>query len=144
MLLGVHCLIRFKELVDIFCQYFFHYFYSMWCKGYRTVVIAMVPGATIVYWCNNGSSKIYWYCPVFFEVSCSNLRWWARLLLHCLRSNAGNSSGPPDEFWEIVFITFMMSSLVILISDSVLACGCPKKFFGYLIVIVVSTVMKTL
>ena len=34
-----------------------------------------------------------------------------RLLLHCLRSTAGNSSGPPEEFCEIVFIASMMSSL---------------------------------
>ena len=29
-------------------------------------------------------------------------------------------------------------------SDSVFACGCPKKYFGYLIVIVGSGVLKTL
>ena len=28
----------------------------------------------------------------------------------------------------------MMSSLVILMSDGVFACGCPKKSYGYLIV----------
>ena len=37
------------------------------------------------------------------------------LLLHCLRSNGGISSRPPEEFCEIVFIAFMMSSLVIYI-----------------------------
>ena len=68
----------------------------------------------------------------------------ARLLLHCLRSIVGNSSGPPEEFCEIVFIASMMSSLVILMSDGVFACGRPKKSFGYLIVIVGSGVLKTL
>ena len=41
----------------------------------------------------------------------------------------------------------MMSSLVILMSDSVFSvfhCGCPKKSFGCLIVIVGSGVLKTL
>ena len=56
----------------------------------------------------------------------------------------GNSSMPPEEFCEIVFIASMMSSLVILMSDSVFICGCPKKSFGYLIVIVGSGVLKTL
>ena len=41
-------------------------------------------------------------------------RGWARPLLHCLRSN---SSGPPEEFCKIVFIAYMISSLVILMSD---------------------------
>ena len=67
-----------------------------------------------------------------------------RLVLHCLRSIAGNSSGPPEEFCEIVFIASMMSSLVMLMSDSVFPCVCPKKSFGYLIVIVGSGVLKTL
>ena len=57
---------------------------------------------------------------------------------------AGNSSGPSEEFCETVFIASMMSSLVILMSDSVFASGCPKKSFGYLIVIVVFGVLKTL
>ena len=72
-------------------------------------------------------------------------------MLHCLRIIAENSSGPPEKFCEIVFISSMMSSLVILMSDSVFACGCPKKSFGYksdlfiyLIVIVGSGVLKTL
>ena len=38
----------------------------------------------------------------------------------------------------------MMSSLLILMSDIVFACGCTKKSFGYLIVTVGSGVMKTL
>ena len=66
------------------------------------------------------------------------------LLLHCLRSIAGISSGHPEEFCEIVFIASMMSSLVILMFDSVFPCGCPKKSFGYLIVIIGSGVLKTL
>ena len=55
-------------------------------------------------------------------------------MLHCLRSNTGNSSGSPEVFFEIIFIASdsMMSTLVILMSDSVFACGCPKKSFGYL------------
>ena len=65
-------------------------------------------------------------------------------MLHCLRRIAGNRSGHPEEFCEIVFIASMMSSLLILMSDSVFACGCPKKSLGYLIVIVGSGVLKTL
>ena len=30
-------------------------------RGYRTVVLGKIPGATLVYWCNNGSFKICWY-----------------------------------------------------------------------------------
>ena len=78
--------------------------------------------------------------PVFREALYSSWRGWARLLLHCFRRIAGNPSGPPEEF----YITSMMSSLVILMSDSVFARGCPKKSFGYLIVIVGSGVLKTL
>ena len=70
--------------------------------------------------------------PVFREALYSSWRGWARLLLHFLRSIAGNSSGPLEEFCEIVFIASMMSSLVILMSDSVFPCGCPKMSFGYL------------
>ena len=50
--------------------------------------------------------------PVFSEALCSSWRGWARLLLHFLGSIAGNSSGPPEEFCEIVLIASMMSSLV--------------------------------
>ena len=82
--------------------------------------------------------------PVFRESLYSSWRGWAKLLLHCLRSIAGNSSGPPEELCEIIFIASMMSSHVILMSDSVFHCGCPKKSFGYLIVIVGSGVLKTL
>ena len=82
--------------------------------------------------------------PVFSEALYSSWRGWARLLLHFLRSNAGNSSGPPDELFEIVFIASMMSSPVMLMSESVFACGCPKKSFGYLIVLVRSGVLKML
>ena len=82
--------------------------------------------------------------PVFRETLYSSWRRWARLLLHCLTSNAGNSLGPPEEFCEIVFIASMMYSLVILMSDSVFTCGCPKKSSGYLTVIVGSGVLKTL
>ena len=64
--------------------------------------------------------------------------------MQCLRSIVGNSSGPPEEFCEIVFIASMMSSLVILMSDSVFPCGCPKKSVGYLIVIDGSGVLKML
>ena len=75
--------------------------------------------------------------PVFSEALYSSWRGWARLLLNCLRRIAGNSSGSPEEFCEIVFFASMMSSLVILMSDSVFA-------FRHLIVIVVSRVLKTL
>ena len=64
--------------------------------------------------------------PVFREAVYSSWRGWAGLLLHCLRSIAGNSSRPPEELCEIVFIGSLMSSLVILMSDSVFACGCPN------------------
>ena len=57
--------------------------------------------------------------PVIREALCSSWRGWARLFLPCLRSIAGESSWPPEEFCEIVFIASMMSSLVILMSDSV-------------------------
>ena len=82
--------------------------------------------------------------PIFREALSSSWRGWARLLLHSLRSISGNTSGPPEEFCEIVFIASMMSSYVILMSDSVFPCGCPKKSFGYLIVIVGSGVLKPL
>ena len=108
----------------------------MCCKNCGTVVLEKVPGASLVYCCNTGSFKTTGILPVFSEASYSSWRRWARLLLHYLRSNAGNSSGHPEEFCEIVFIASMMSSLVILMYDSVFACGCPKKSFGYLIVIV--------
>ena len=61
----------------------------------------------------------------------------ARFLLHCLRSIAGNSSGPSEELCDIVFIASMMTSLAILLSDSVFACvfsqGClwgSRNFYG--------------
>ena len=73
---------------------------------------------------------------VFRDALYSSWRGWATLLLHCLRSIAGNSSGPAEELCEIVFVASMMSFLVILMSDSVFDYGCPKKSFGYLIVIV--------
>ena len=82
--------------------------------------------------------------PVFREALYCSWRGWARILLYCLRRIAGNSSGPPEEFCEIVFIASMMSSLVILMSDNLFACVYPKKSFGYLIVIVGSRVLKTL
>ena len=46
--------------------------------------------------------------PVFREALYSSWRRWARLLLHCLRTIAGNSSGPPEEVCEIVFIEFKL------------------------------------
>ena len=112
--------------------------------GYMAVFLGKVTGATLIYWCNNGSFKIYWYFAYFCEALYSSWRWWARLLLHCLRSIAGNSWGPPEEFCKIVFIASMMFSLVILMSDSVFTDGYPKKSFGYLIVIVGFGVLKTL
>ena len=61
-----------------------------------------------------------------------------------IRRNAGNLSGLSEELSQIVFIASMMSSLVILMNDSVFACACPTKPFGYLIVFVVSCVLKSL
>ena len=63
-------------------------------------------------------------------------------MLHCLGSNAGNPTGPSEEFWEIVIIPSMISSLVIFMSESAFACGCPKNFV-YNIVIVGSWMLKT-
>ena len=77
------------------------------------------PGATLVYWCNNGLFTISWYFACFQEALYSSWRGWARLLLHCLRNIAGNSSGPPEEFCEIVLIVSMISSLVILMSECI-------------------------
>ena len=58
-----------------------------------------------MYLCNNGSFKIYiGTLPVFSDPSYSSWKDWARLLLHCLRSIAENSSGPPEEFCGIVFL----------------------------------------
>ena len=73
---------------------------------------------------------------VFREALYSSWRGWARLLLHYFGSIVGNSSEPPGEICEIVFIESMMSSHIILMSDPVFECGGPKKSFGYLIVIV--------
>ena len=67
--------------------------------------------------------------PVFREALYSSWRGWARILLHCMRSIGGNSSGHPEEFCEIVFIASMMSSLEILMSDSVFPYGCLTKSF---------------
>ena len=110
------------------------------------VVLGKVPGATFVNWCNNGSFEICWYFACFQRSFIySSWRGWARLFLRCLRGIAGNLSGPPEEFCEIVFIASMMSSLVvILMSYSLFLCGCPKKTFGYSIVIVGSGVLKSL
>ena len=63
---------------------------------------------------------------IFSDVLYSSWRRWARLLLHCLRSIAGNSSGPPEKICEIVFIASMMSSLVIFMYDSA-AVGVPRS-----------------
>ena len=57
--------------------------------------------------------------PVFSEALYSSWRGWARLLLHCSRSNAGISSRSPEEFSEIVLIASMMFSLMILMPESV-------------------------
>ena len=110
------------------------------------VVLGKVPEDILVYWYNNGSFKLrsVGFSAVFREALYSSWRGWASLLLHCLRSIALNSSGPPEELYEIIFIASMMSSLVVLMSDSVFHCGCPKKSFGYFIVIVGSGVLKTL
>ena len=44
----------------------------------------------------------------------------------------GNLSELPEEFCEIVFTVSMMSSLVILMSESVFKLRCPQKSIGYL------------
>ena len=58
----------------------------------------------------------YSISPVFSEVGVHQL---VRGSYDCLRSNAGNSSGPPEKVWEIDLITYM-PSLVILMCVSVL------------------------
>ena len=93
----------------------------MWCKCYGTVVLGKVLGATLVYWCNKARLRSIGISHIFRCNLSSGWRGWVRLLLHCLRSIAGNSSGPPEEFYEIVFMAF-----------------------GYLIVRVWSGVLKTL
>ena len=52
------------------------------------------------------------------------------LLLQSLRNNVGKSLGLPEVFCGIVLIT----SLVILMSESVFSRGCPNKLFAYLII----------
>ena len=103
----------------------------MWCKAYRTVVIQKVPGVPLCIGVIMACLKSVGISPVFREALYSSWWGWARLLLHCLRSIAGNSSGPPEEFCEIVFIESMMSSLVILMSESIFACGCLKRSSEY-------------
>ena len=45
--------------------------------------------------------------PVFREALYSSWRGWDRFLLHCLKIIAGNLSGPPEKFCEIVsFVSF--------------------------------------
>ena len=44
--------------------------------------------------------------PVFREVLHISWRGWARLLLHCLRIIAGNSSGLPEEFCESFYCIY--------------------------------------
>ena len=48
--------------------------------------------------------------PVYSKALNSSWRGRARILLHCLKSNVGNSSGPTEEFCDIVFIASTMSS----------------------------------
>ena len=67
--------------------------------------------------------------PRFIDPLYNSWREWSGLLLHCLRSIAGNSSGPQEEFCEIGFIASMMSFPVILMPDGVFSCGCQKKSF---------------
>ena len=81
--------------------------------------------------------------PVFSEALYSGLRGWARLFQHCLRSNAGNSSDLQKNSGAD-FIAYMMSSLIILMSDRIFTCVCPKKSFGYLTYVVGSGVLTTL
>ena len=58
------------------------------------------------------------------------------LLTHCMISNAGNSSGPSEDFCEIKFDCIYDVFNVILVSENVFACGRPKKSFGYLTALV--------
>ena len=81
-----------------------------------------------MYWCYNFSFKICWYFACFQKSFIQQLeREGNRLLLFCLKSIAGNSSGPREEFCEIVFIASMMSSLVIFMSDSVFFYGVERS-----------------
>ena len=80
------------------------------------------------------------YSVTLYTAFGANALWF---LLHCLRSNALNSSEPPVGFSDIVFIASMMSSPVILMSESIFAGECPKKSFGHLVVLVWYRVLKT-
>ena len=96
----------------ILCKDFFNYFYQMLEDG------------------SWGSFQIkYGIYDVFREALYNSWRKSATLLLPCSRSNGGNLSGPPKDISEIVSIALMMSSLVILMSESVFVSGYPKKSF---------------
>ena len=126
-------------------MYFYTLFYKMWCKGYGIVVLGKVPVATFVHWCNNynGSFKIYRYFAGTIYTAVGEggqgfrcIVWEVMMEIH---------QDVQKSFLRLFFsCQAMMSSLVILISKSGFTCGCPKKSFGYFIIIVGSGVLKTL
>ena len=65
---GVYCLGLFFSCVSrnwfkYFENIFSSIFFQMLCKDNRTVVLMLVPGASLLYWCNDGSFKIKLYFP---------------------------------------------------------------------------------
>ena len=77
--------------------------------------------------------------PVFSEALYSSWRGWARLLLHCLRSIAGNLSGHPDSFYCIYVFSCNINirqCISLWVSEEVL--------WILIIVIIGSGVLKTL
>ena len=127
MVLGVYFLMRLQEFVDIFSSIFIKC--DVRATGRQFLGRFLEPPLYIDV--IMGRLRSFGISPVSRDALCSSWRGWARLLLHCLRSIARNSSIPPEEFREIVFIASMISSLVILMSDSVFIFGCPRKSFGY-------------
>ena len=86
--------------------------------------------------------KIYCYImPVFSEDLYSSWRWWARLLLHCLRGDAGNSSRTSrrvvrDSFYCIyVFSCNIKEIQAQIFLQNVFKKSCRECFFMHLLLL---------
>ena len=99
--------------MDIFCKYFSSIFIKCDVRATGRLFLGRVLEPPLHIGVIMSRFRSIVISPAFGEALYSSWRGWARLLLHCLRSIAGNSSGPPEEFCELVFIASMMSSLVI-------------------------------
>ena len=142
MLLEVHFLRRFEELLDFFANIFFPLFFSkcdVRVTGRQFLGRFLDPPLYIIVIMARLSLLAFLLCSVKLYTavgegglgSCSII-WEVQLEIHQdLRSS----------YVRLFFIGSMMSSLVIL-SESVFACGCPKKSFGYLMVFVGSGVLR--